>query len=146
MKHLKIFTWHIHGSYLNTLTQLEHEWYLPLKQGRPVGYIGLPTTFSLPAYVHEIPAEEVCNLNLDLILYQSTQNYLVDQFDILSPQQRRLPAIYLEHNTPRPHATNTRHPVDNPEILLVHVTQYNRLMWENGRTPTCVIEHSVAIE
>jgi glycosyltransferase involved in cell wall biosynthesis len=28
----------------------------------------------------------------------------------------------------------------------VHVTHYNRLMWDNGQTPTTVIEHSVSID
>src|SRR5205807_7906486 len=56
------------------------------------------------------------------------------------------PHIYLEHNTPRGHPTNTQHIVDDPNTLLVHVTHYNRLMWENRRTPTIVIEHSVAID
>jgi glycosyltransferase involved in cell wall biosynthesis len=46
---------------------------------------------------------------------------------------------------PRPHAVDTRHPVDDPTTLLVHVTHFNRLMWDNGKTPTRVIEHSVAI-
>src|SRR6185312_15383144 len=146
MRHLKILTWHVHGSYLKALAQLEHEWYLPTRPGRPEGYGGRTATFDLPAYMHEIPAEEVRNLDLDLILYQSERNYRVDQFDILSPEQRRLPRIYLEHNTPRPHATDTRHPVDDPICLLVHVTSYNRLMWDNARTPTCVIEHSVVID
>lgn len=31
-------------------------------------------------------------------------------------------------------------------MLLVHVTHFNRLMWDNGPTPTMVIEHSVAID
>jgi glycosyltransferase involved in cell wall biosynthesis len=64
----------------------------------------------------------------------------------LSPAQQQLPAIYLEHNTPKPDAANTCHPIDDPNMLLVHVTHYNRLMWNNGRTPTAVIEHSVAID
>src|SRR5581483_3611457 len=29
--------------------------------------------------------------------------------------------------------------------LLVHVTHFNALMWDSGRTPTRVIEHGVAI-
>lgn len=146
MQRLNILTWHVHGSYLNALARLDHEWYLPIKPGRPEGYIGRGTTFDMPASVHEIPAEEVRHLPLDLILYQSPTNYLRDQFDILSEEQRRLPRIYLEHNTPKPHATDTRHLIDDPNILLVHVTPYNRLMWDNGRTPTVVIEHSVAID
>lgn len=146
MRRLNILTWHIHGSYLNTLARIEHNWYLPVKPGRPEGYGGRGPTFDLPDYVREVPAERVRDLKLDLIIYQAPKNYCDDQFEILTTEQRRLPKIYLEHNTPKPHAVDTRHLIDDPEVLLVHVTHYNRLMWDNGRTPTVVIEHSVAID
>jgi hypothetical protein len=146
MRRLNILTWHVHGSYLNTLARIEHKWYLPVKTGRPEGYGGRGPTFDLPTYVREVPAEEVRQLDLDLILYQSPQNYQVDQFRILTPAQRQLPRIYLEHNAPRPHPTDSHHLVDDPQVLLVHVTRYNRLMWESRHTPTMVIEHSVAID
>jgi hypothetical protein len=146
MKRLKILIWHIHGSYLNTLARIDHDWYLPVKSDRPEGYGGRGPTFDVPDYVREVPASEVHNLKLDLVIYQTPKNYFQDQYEILSPEQRRLPKIYLEHNTPKPHASDTRHPIDDPNVLLVHVTHYNRLMWDNGRTPTTVIEHSVAID
>ncbi|HZU67228.1 MAG TPA: glycosyltransferase [Ktedonobacteraceae bacterium] len=146
MRRLNILIWHIHGSYLNTLARLDHNWYLPIKPGRPEGYGGRGPTFDLPDYVREVPAEQVRNLDLDLIIYQTPKNYFEDQFELLSSEQRRLPKIYLEHNTPKPNAVDTRHPIDDPDVLLVHVTHYNRLMWDNGRTPTIVIEHSVAID
>ncbi len=146
MQRLKILIWHIHGSYLNTLARIDHDWYLQVKPGRPEGYGGRGPTFDLPDYMREVPAELVRDLKLDLIIYQTPKNYFEDQFEILSPEQRRLPKIYLEHNTPKPGAVDTRHPVDDPNVLLVHVTHYNRLMWDNGRTPTTVIEHSVAID
>jgi len=146
MRRLSILTWHIHGSYLNTLGRIDVDWYLPVKEGRPEGYGGRGPTFDLPAYVREVPVDQVRDLSLDLILYQSPKNYFEDQFEILSAQQRQLPKIYLEHNTPKLSAVNTRHPIDDPHVLLVHVTHYNRLMWDNGRTPTMVIEHSVAID
>lgn len=146
MKRLKILIWHIHGSYLNTLARIDHDWYLPVKPGRPEGYGGRGPTFDLPASVQEVRAERVPELDLDLIIYQTPKNYFEDQFEILSPEQRRLPRIYLEHNTPKPDAVRTRHPVDDPHMLLVHVTHYNRLMWDNGQMPTVVIEHSVAID
>jgi glycosyltransferase involved in cell wall biosynthesis len=145
MRRLNILIWHIHGSYLNTLARIEHNWYLPIKPGRPEGYSGRGPTFDLPDYVREVPAEQVRDLKLDLVIYQTPKNYCEDQFEILTAEQRRLPKIYLEHNTPKPHAVDTSHPVDDPEVLLVHVTHFNRLMWDNGRTPTVVIEHSVAI-
>lgn len=146
MRRLNILIWHIHGSYLNTLARIEHNWYLPIKPDRPEGYGGRGPTFDLPPYMREVPAEQVRDLDLDLIIYQTPKNYFEDQFEILSPEQQRLPKIYLEHNTPKPHASDTAHPLDDPNVLLVHVTHYNRLMWDNGRTPTTVIEHSVAID
>lgn len=146
MRRLKILTWPIHGSYFTALAQIDHDWFLPVKPGAPEGYGGRGPRAILPAYVRDVPAERVRDLDLDLVLYQTPRNYFEDGPAILSAEQRRrLPAVYLEHNVPRPHATDTRHPVDDPAVLLVHVTRYNRLMWDNGRTPTVVVEHSVAV-
>ncbi len=118
-----------------------------MKPDRPEGYGGRGRTFDLPAHVREVPAEAVRDLNLDLIIYQTPKNYFGDQHEILSEAQRRLPRIYLEHNTPRPHPVETLHPVaDERGVLVVHVTHFNRLMWDNGDAPTMVIDHSVAID
>lgn len=146
MRRLRILIWHIHGSYLNALARIEHDWYLPVKPGRPEGYGGRGPTFDLPGSVREVPAGRVRHLDFDLVIYQTPKNWFEDRFEILSAEERDLPSIYLEHNTPRPDAVHSRHPVDDPRVLLVHVTHYNRVMWDNGRTPTAVIEHSVAID
>lgn len=146
MKRLNLLTWPIHGSYFNTLARLEHNWYVPVKQDRSVeGYGGRGWTFDLPEYVREVPAEQVRDLALDLILFQTPRNYAEDQYEILSAAQRQLPRIYLEHNTPRPHPTDTPHHVDDPRVLVVHVTRYNQLMWDT-RVHSVLIEHSVAID
>jgi hypothetical protein len=141
----KILTWHIHGSYLYYLVQSPHEFYLPSKPGRPEGYGGRAGSLPWPDNVHEIPAQQVQDLDFDLILFQSHKNYLHDQHEILSENQRRLPRIYLEHDPPQDNPTQTRHPVDDPNTLLVHVTFFNDLMWDSRRTPTHVIEHGVMI-
>lgn len=146
MRRLKILIWHIHGSYLNAISRIDHDWYLPTKPDGSVGYIGRGRTFDMPEHLREVPAERVRDLDLDLVIYQTPQNFFEDQFEILSPQQLQLPKIYLEHNTPRPHPVDTAHPVDDPKTLLVHVTHFNKLMWDNGRTPAMVIEHSVGID
>ncbi len=142
---LRILTWHIHGSYLYYLVQSHHEFYLPVKEGRPEGYAGRTESYTWPDNVHEVPAEQVKDLELDCILFQSRQNYLSDQYEILSDEQRELPRIYLEHDPPREHPTDTRHPVDDPNVLVVDVTPFNNLMWDHGRTPSCVIEHGVLV-
>ncbi|HEY8491698.1 MAG TPA: glycosyltransferase family 4 protein [Dehalococcoidia bacterium] len=145
MRPLRVLTWHVHGSYLYYLAQAPHQFYLPVKPGRPEGYGGRSGHFPWPDNVLEVPAEEVRRLPLDCVLFQSRRNYLEDQEALLSPAQRRLPRIYLEHDPPREHPTDTRHPVDDPEVLLVHVTPFNDLMWDSGRTPTRVIQHGVLV-
>lgn len=145
MQSLRILTWHIHGSYLYYLVQSRHQFYLPVKPGRPEGYGGRAGSFPWPDNVHDVPAEEVHNLEFDCVLFQSHKNYLEDQYEILSASQQQLPRIYLEHDPPRQQPTDTRHPVDDPNVLLVHVTHFNDLMWDSGRTPTQVIEHGVIV-
>jgi glycosyltransferase involved in cell wall biosynthesis len=142
---LRILTWHVHGNYLYYLSQIGHDIYLPVKPNRPVGYNGRAGAFRWPDNVHEIPAEHVRGVELDCVIFQSPQNYLRDQYEILSAAQQRLPRIYLEHDPPREHPTDTRHIVDDPNMLLVHVTPFNHLMWDSGRTPTRVIEHGVLV-
>ncbi len=147
MQKLNILIWHIHGAYLTAITSAEHNWYVPIKDDRSEGYVGRGQDSTMPDYVREIPADQVRNLPLDLIIFQTPKNYKTDQYEILSDEQRQLPKIYLEHNTPEPHPTDSRHfAADDPGVTLVHVTHYNRLMWDNGQTPTRVIEHSVAID
>lgn len=146
MRRLKILIWQIHGSYFNALARLDHDWYLPVKPHRPEGYDGRNPAFDLPQNIREVMADRVRDLDLDLVIYQTPKNFTEDREALLSAKQRSLPAIYLEHNTPRAHPTDTKHPVDDPNTLLVHVTHYNQLMWDSGRTPTTVIEHSVAID
>lgn len=142
---LQILTWHVHGSYLYYLTQCPHEFYLPVKPGKPEGYGGRLGGFPWGENVHDIPAEEVRHQKFDCILFQSRRNYLQDQYEILSEAQQALPRLYLEHDPPREHPTDTKHIVDDPNVLLVHVTHFNNLMWDNGATPTHVIEHGVIV-
>lgn len=140
---LKIFTWHIHGSYLFYLSQGKYDIYIPTKPEKTEGYYGRGETFPFGANVIEVPAEEVKNREFDVILYQTNQNYLIDQYEILSAEQRELPKVYIEHDPPRQHPTDTKHVVNDQNVNLVHVTHFNSLMWDCGQTPTMVIEHGV---
>lgn len=141
----RVLTWHVHGNYLYYLTQAPHDFYLPVKPGKPEGYGGRAGTLPWGENVYEIDADEVRHADFDVILYQSHKNYLEDGPEILSDQQRKLPQIFLEHDPPRHHPTDTQHPVDDPAMLIVHVTHFNRLMWDNNRTPSTVIEHGVLV-
>jgi hypothetical protein len=143
MERLRILTWHVHGSYLDSLVRTGHEFFLPIAPGRPEGYGGRGA-WPWPAdRVHEVPADDVQALDVDAVLFQSARNWRDDGPRILSDAQQRGPRVYVEHDPPRDHPTDTRHPVDDPSVLLVQVTAFNDLMWDPGRTPTRVIEHGV---
>ncbi|MGH9158542.1 MAG: glycosyltransferase [Vicinamibacteraceae bacterium] len=142
---LRILTWHVHGSYLYYLAHTGCEIIVPVEPGRRSGYTGLPAGRAWPQNLREVPSTEVRRLSFDCILFQHKQHYLTDQYHLLSADQRRLPRIFLEHDPPREHPTDTRHVVDDPDVLLVHVSHFNDLMWDSGRTPTRVIEHGVTV-
>ena len=144
MRRLRVLTWHIHGNYLYYLAQAQVELYLPVCPGRP-GYGGRGTTFPFGDNVHDVPADEVRQREFDCILFQHRRNYEIDQHELLSPAQRRLPRICLEHDPPRTNAVDAVHYCDDPQVLLVHVTPFNALMWNSGRTPCQVIDHGILI-
>lgn len=145
MGRLTVLTWHVHGSYLEALGHLGHDIVVPVKPGRPARYGGRPADADWPSTIREVPAELVRELDVDVVLYQHEKNWTEDQHEILSPSQLRGPRVFLEHDPPRLHPTDTRHPVDDPDVLLVHCTAFNALMWDSGRTPTRVIDHGVAL-
>jgi glycosyltransferase involved in cell wall biosynthesis len=144
-RRLRIFTWHVHGSYLLSLAHVPHDFFVPVKPGRPEGYTGKSGPFPWPENVQEIPAEQVRRSSFDCILYQSRTNYVTDQYELLSASQRDLPQIYLEHEPPRDHPVDELHFVDDPNVLVVHVTPFNALMWNSGRSGTMLIEHGVPV-
>ena len=140
---LRILTWHVHGNYLWYLTQVPHDFYLVTDNARSVHHSGRSGSLPWGANVHEAPVESVRDLPFDVLLFQSRDAWEREQHEVLSEAQRRLPRVYLEHDPPQQHPTDTRHWVDDPETLLVHVTAFNALMWDAGRTPTRVVEHGV---
>ena len=146
MRPLRVFTWQVHGSYLYYLSHIRHEIYVPVDPHRGPGYGGIGGPFPWPANVHEVPCDDVSRQQFDCVLFQSADHYLSDQHTLLSAEQRRLPRVYLEHDPPREHPTDTRHVVaDDPETVLVHVTPFNALMWDAGDADVRVIEHGVTI-
>jgi len=144
MRRRRVFTWHVHGNYLYYLSQANVDFYLPVMPGRP-GYSGRGTTFPFAGNVHDIPADEVKHHDFDCVLFQHRRNWETDQYDVLSPAQRRLPRICIEHDPPLESPTDTRHFIDDPNVLLVHVTAFNALMWDSGDVPTRVIDHGVIV-
>ena len=107
---------------------------MPMRPGRPERFAGRPDDATWPASIREVPADEVRNLDVDVVLYQHAANWTTDQHEILSPAQLHGPRVYVEHDPPRQHPTDTRHPVDDEAVLIVQVTAFNALMWDTGPT------------
>lgn len=142
---LRILTWHVHGSYLEYLGHVPHTFYVPVRPGRPAGYAGLPPGREWPGGLVEVPWRDVRALDLDAVLFQSFRNYDHDQDELLSAEQRSLPRLYLEHDPPRESPTDTRHPAADTDVLVVHVTPFNELMWDCGTSSTRVVDHGVTV-
>ena len=139
-RRLRILTWHVHGNYLHYLSQVPHELFL-VTGGDAPGRVG---HLSWGANLHEVPAAQVRERTFDVVLYQARRHYDHDRHAWLSPAQRALPHIVLEHDPPQQHPTDTRHWAEAP-ALLVHVTHFNALMWDSGSLMTRVIEHGVPV-
>lgn len=145
MRALDILTWHTHGSYLYYLSQAPHRFHVVSQPGRPPGYGGRCGHIPWGDNVIDMPAAQIRDRRFDCVIYQDDHQYLRDRHVLLSDAQRRLPRIYIEHDTPRAHPVDQVHPVDDAGLLLVHVTPFNALMWDSGRTPFTVIEHGVTV-
>jgi glycosyltransferase involved in cell wall biosynthesis len=142
---LKIFTWHVHGSYLFYLSQGNYDLFIPVNEKKTSGYTGRGETFPFGPNVIEVPVQQVREMEFDLILFQEDDNYFTHQFEVLSDEQRCLPKIYIEHDPPWGHPTNEYHPVVSEDTMVVHVTHFNRLMWNNHNLRVKVIPHGVNV-
>ena len=142
-RRLRILTWHVHGNYLYNLTQVPHDFYLATDAARSMHHSGRSGTLPWGPNVHEAPVEAIRDLEFDVVMFQSRHEWDGARHRILSEAQRRLPRVYVEHDPPQEHPTDTRHWVADPDTLLVHVTPFNALMWDAGPTPTRVVEHGI---
>ncbi len=142
-RRLRVLTWHVHGNYLYNLTQVPQEFYLVTDAARSTHHSGRSGSLPWGDNVHEAPINEIAKMQFDVVLYQSRAAWDDEQHRILTPAQRALPRIVLEHDPPQQHPTDTLHWCQDPGALLVHVTPFNALMWDSGVTPSRVVEHGV---
>ena len=141
---MRVLTWHVHGSYLQYLAHAPHDFVLPVTGERTPPYHGRGHV-DWPPNLIEVAAEDVSELDVDCVLFQSHRNWTHDQWELLSDEQRGGARVFVEHDPPRESPTETRHPVDDRGVLLVHVTPFNDLMWDSRETPTRVVEHGVPV-
>lgn len=139
----RILVWHVHGSWMQAFVAGRHRYLIPLAADRGQDGIGLAGRHWSNA--HEVALGALGQHDIDLVVLQRPHEaQLVARWTGRRPGAD-IPAVYVEHNTPGASATQTRHAVaDRDDIPVVHVTEFNRLMWDNGRAPTRVIDHGVA--
>lgn len=139
---MRVLFWHVHGGYADAFVRGSHVYLVPVNASRDA-WGGGTHGRDWPA-AREVPVEELRDADIDVVVLQRPEE--VDLVAALTGRRpgRDLPAVYLEHNTPKPDAVNTRHPMaERSDILLVHVTHFNRLFWDNGEAPTRVVPHGV---
>ncbi len=101
-------------------------------------------TWDWPRSVEERTPKELWDADIDLMVLQRPH-----ELDLaLRWTGRRpgvdVPAVYVEHNSPDASPERQLHPLaGQSRIPIVHVTHFNRLMWDNGQAPTEVVEHGI---
>lgn len=143
-RRLRILTWHVHGNYLWYLTQVPHEFHLVTDAARSTHHSGRSGTLPWGDNVHDAPVDRLPHTPFDLVLYQSRAEY-EGAARYLTPEQLRLPSVYLEHDPPLENPTDQRHWADNGRNTIVHVTGFNALMWDHRESPVEVVEHGVRL-
>lgn len=138
---MRILLWHVHGGWTDAFVRGGHEYLLPATPARDGWGLGRggrdwPATEVDPAALHDTDIDVV-------VLQRATEVAEVERLLGRRPG-RDVPAVFVEHNTPREQVPNTVHPLaDRDDIRVVHVTHVNDLLWDSGRAPTTVIEHGV---
>jgi glycosyltransferase involved in cell wall biosynthesis len=121
-----------------------HDVLVPVTPDRGPDGLGRATTYAWPAGVREVTPEQVADEGFDVVVLQRPRDLeLVEAWTGRRPGVD-VPAVYVEHNTPRGDVADWRHLLaDRGDIPVVHVTAFNAAMWDNGDAPVRVIEHGI---
>jgi hypothetical protein len=140
---MRILLWHVHGSWTDAFVRGRHEYLLPvLPEGGPWGLGRAGRNW--PDSVREVHLAALDAGSVDVVVLQRPEE-IGEVSGILGRTPGvDLPAVFVEHNTPKGDFPFTRHPLaDQNTIPLVHVTHFNRLAWDNGSALSKVIEHGI---
>lgn len=137
-----VLLWHVHGSWTESFVAGRHRCVLPVNPARDADGRGRCGR-NWPR-AQEVSFDKVYDEHIDLVVLQRPEEIELTSRWLGRQPGRDVPAVYVEHNAPRPFAVDSVHPVaDRSDIPIVHVTDFNRLMWNNGVAPTRVITHGI---
>lgn len=138
---MNILAWHVHGSWMTAFVQGRHTYHVPVLPDRGPDGRGRALTWDWPTSVVEVTPEEMADLDIDAVILQRPHELGLAERWLRRPLSG-MPVIYVEHDTPL--ALPPEHPMaDRGDVVLVHVTPFNALMWAAGTTRVRVIEHGV---
>jgi hypothetical protein len=142
---VNIVVWHVHGSWTTAFVQGRHRYLVPTLPERGAWGGGRPAAWDWPASAVETSPEELAEADVDVVVLQRPEEIELAERWLGRRPGRDVAAVFLEHNAPRGGpAAASRHPMaDVDDLLLVHVTHFNALMWDTGATATAVVEHGI---
>jgi len=140
---MRILVWHVHGGWMEAFVRGQHEYLLPVEpDGGPWG-LGRGGR-EWPTTAQEIDLATIDPDSVDVVVLQRPGEITAVARALGRRPGLDLPAVYLEHNTPKVGVPCTRHPMaEQHTIPVVHVTHFNRLLWDTGSARTKVIEHGI---
>ncbi|SCG72592.1 glycosyltransferase [Micromonospora coxensis] len=141
---MNVLLWHVHGSWTTSFVHGRHRYLVPVTPDRGPYGRGRARTYPWPETVVEVTPEQLADADVDVVVLQRPEELeLAERWSRRRPG-RDVPAVYVEHNTPKGDVPNTRHPMaDRDDLLLTHVTHFNELFYDNGGTRTAVVEHGI---
>jgi hypothetical protein len=140
---MRVLLWHVHGGWTDSFVQGSHEYLLPVDESRGAWGLGRGGR-DWPASAREVEASTLVDEQVDVVVLQRPEEVAECHRVTGRRPGRDVPAVYLEHNTPKGSVPSSLHPLaDQTEIPIVHVTHFNEVMWDSGRAPTTVVEHGI---
>jgi Glycosyl transferases group 1 len=137
---MRILSWHVHAAWSTAFVSGSHDYLVPVTPDRGPYGRGRPRTYRWPVNAVEVRPEDLRREHVDLVVLQRPEEEALARRWL----GRRVPAVYVEHNTPKGDVPNTRHPMaDREDVTVVHVTHFNDVFWDCGATRTTVIEHGI---
>lgn len=140
---MRILVWHVHGGWMEAFVRGQHEYLLPVEPDGGAWGLGRGGR-EWPATAQEIDLETLPPDSVDAVVLQRPEEIAAVARTLGRRPGVDLPAVYVEHNTPKGDVPFTLHPLaDQHRIPVVHVTHFNKLFWDTGSAPTVVIEHGI---
>ena len=139
----RVLLWDVHGGYTDMLLEGPHTYLFPARDAAGRG--GLSRLDGrAPANAVELSWPRMREQEPDLVVLQRESDLRDCAVHLGMRPGRELPAVWLEHNTPRVRIPDAWHAMaEVPGVLIVHVTHFNALLWDCGTAPTMVVEHGV---